>query len=232
LSTESDGFYVRVSPTGRKWFEYRYRFEIAPQEYTRRRYVLGEYPVMSLGQARQKHREARALVGQGIDVALERKRARPNTSDALTVSDLADRYVEEYAKARKRSWKEDKRILHRNVVPLWGTKRVREVDRQDVFDLLHHCRKRGMKAGANRILAITRKMFNWAVEQGLLEEAPTRGVKSTEPEFSQRGVDPRILTDDEVSVFLKSLNHSSRFRPSRGFNARSHLSEKVRFAVR
>jgi hypothetical protein len=55
----------------------------------------------------------------------------------MTVRQLADDYLEKYAKPRKRSWQEDERILERDVLPAWG----REESHQD------HAARRDRPAG-------------------------------------------------------------------------------------
>ncbi len=60
--------YLHIAKSGKR--TWRYRFKIAGTEST---YVLGEYPLMSLEQARAARIEARELVKQGINPAQERK---------------------------------------------------------------------------------------------------------------------------------------------------------------
>ena len=128
---EKTGFGVRVTPKGKKTFIYMYRFGGKA-----RRLTLGAYPKISLAEAHRKYAEAKEKVESGIDpgviVVAERKEERK----APTVANLASKYIEEWAMPRKRSWKTDKRILEKDILPEWGQRKVKDVTRSDVKNLL------------------------------------------------------------------------------------------------
>ncbi len=92
------GLGVRLSPKGRKSWNYMFRFDGKA-----RRLTLGTYPAMSLASARVKHANAKELLAKGTDPAarqLEHKRAE---RDAETVNDIAEEYLEKWARPTKRS---------------------------------------------------------------------------------------------------------------------------------
>ena len=90
---------MRVSPAGRKTFVYLYRFEGLA-----RRMTLGVYPRMSLATARGKQGRARLLLEkEGRDPGAEQMRVKRADRDSPSVQDLADIYIEKWAKPRKRS---------------------------------------------------------------------------------------------------------------------------------
>ena len=103
--TKTPRFGIRVSYNGtRTWFV----FDKDLQTGKRRRVALGRYPEVKLSDARKLalgHKHAMAV--EKRDPVAERK-ARKN---ALTFKQLAGVYVEQHAKAYKRSWKQDERIL-------------------------------------------------------------------------------------------------------------------------
>ena len=59
------------------------------------------------------------------------------------MAELVRRYVKEYAEPRKRSWKDDRRILHREVLPLWRHHLAVDIRRRDVRDLVDAVARRG-----------------------------------------------------------------------------------------
>ena len=83
----------------------------------------------------------------------ERKEER----DAPTVAALADEYLEKWAKPRKRSWREDTRILQKDVLPAWGHRKAKDITRRDVIGLLDDIVDRGAGIMANRTLATIRR---------------------------------------------------------------------------
>ncbi len=94
------GLGIRVSPAGLKTFIFMYRHDRVA-----RMMSLGNYPNISLGDARLKLAEAKKKLENGIDpgkVYVEHKRKELN---AETVGDLAEEYLEKYARPNKRSVK-------------------------------------------------------------------------------------------------------------------------------
>jgi hypothetical protein len=68
----------------------------------------------------------------------------------------------------KRSADEDERILNVEVLPRWRDWSVRELTRRDVRMLVHRVAERA-PIMANRVLAVIRKMLNFAVDHDCIE---------------------------------------------------------------
>jgi integrase len=194
---EGNGFGVRVTPRGVKSFVYLYRFEGKP-----RRLTLGTYPSITLADAHQAHAEAVKKLEQGIDPGAEAVAERGEERLAPTVATLTDEYLEKWAKPRKRSWREDERILKKDVLPEWGRRKVREITRRDVIRLLDRIVDRGAGIMANRTLATIRKMFNFAVSRDIVPVSPCLAVRS--PAQEQRR--DRVLTTDEIRALWHGLD--------------------------
>ena len=196
--TDYPGFGVRVSPAGRKSFVYLYRFKGLP-----RRMTFGVYPRISLATARARYGKARELLEEkdrdpGAE-QIDTKRAR---RDAPTVEDLADEYIERWAKPRKRSWKEDQRKLKRDVCPVIGRKKAEAVTRRDIRDILDALMDRGAPIAANRTLAVMRKMFRWGVSVDLLPHNPCEAIQAPAEE-NQRD---RVLDEAEIKILWTQLD--------------------------
>src|SRR5438094_1348797 len=104
-----------------------------------RRLKLGHYPLLSVADARTKAKEVLAAVTQGDDPAAEKREAR----EAATFAEVVAEYMERHAKAKKRSWREDQRILERNVLPSWRSRRARDITARDVRTLVDGIVDRG-----------------------------------------------------------------------------------------
>jgi integrase len=193
---EGNGFGVRVTPRGVKTFVYLYRFEGKP-----RRLTLGTYPKMSLAEAHEAHAVAKKKVEKGIDPGAEAVTEREEERQAPTVATLVEEYLEKWAKPRKRSWREDQRILQRDVLPVWGQRKAREITKRDVLRLLDGIVDRGAGIMANRTLAVVRKMFNFAVGRDIVSVSPCLSVRAPAAE-QQRD---RVLTTDEIRALWHSL---------------------------
>jgi len=192
------GFGVRVTPKGIKSFVYLYRFEGLA-----RRMTIGRYPQLSLSKARLKYASAKAaLDDKGIDPGRGLVEGRAASRIAPTVIQLVDEYIEKWAMPRKRSWKEDKRLLAHDVIPVLGRKKAAEVTRRDIRLLLDGIIDRGAPITANRVLAVVRKMFRFAVSRDIVPNNPCEAVEAPAKEASR----DRVLSEPEIQTLWQSLN--------------------------
>lgn len=194
------GLGVRVSPKGRKTWVYLYRFDGKA-----RRMGFGTYPAVSLASARVQHSKAKEALSKGIDPgarAIERKQAERN---AESVADLIEEYLEKWAKPRKRSAAEDERILRKDVEPVWGRRKAKDITRRDVITLLDGIVERGSPIQANRTLAVVRKMYNFAIARDIVDATPVAMVKAPAKE-NQRD---RVLSAEEIRTFWKGLDEAA-----------------------
>ena len=160
------GLCLRVMPTGVRSWTFRYR----PKDSTSfKRLSLGRYPEVGLALARQRAQEKRVKVSGGGDPQGERKAKR--AASALTFDSLANDYLERYAKAHKKSWANDALYLRAHVRPAWGSRPANRLTRADAAGLLDTIAKTA-PTSANRTQSILSRLFNWAIESGLLEVNP------------------------------------------------------------
>jgi integrase len=187
-------FALRVTASGhRSWVcFYRHKGDL-------RRYTLGPYPQLGLGDARQKAKEILRRAAKGEDPAAEKNRERK----AETFRELAERYLEEHAKAKKRSWRADRNIIHKDLIPRFGSRKAAEITRRDILEMLKAIKGRGAAIQSNRTLEIARKLFNWAIGEELVESSPCDRVPKLSPE-NQR---TRVLSAGEIRTLWTTLDN-------------------------
>ncbi len=197
-------FGVRVNKTC-KSFILLYSFHNHP-----RRLTLGNYPDLSLAEARAKAAQAVELLKQGVDpgqkkiVELVEYRTSPTFEEAV-VSYL------EWAEKNKKSWREDERMLRTEFVPHLGRTKIGDVRRKQVMALLDEKAKTA-PVQANRLLAVIRKMFNFCVEREILDATPLVQIKKVAKETPRE----RSLNRHELVWFFHqlagaSLSQNTRF---------------------
>lgn len=194
------GLGIRVSPQGRKSWIFMYMF--GP---TARMMTLGVYPEVGLADANLKRSKARSALAMGIDPGSGLVEANKANREALTVADLVEEYLELWARPRKRSAKEDERMLRKDVIPAMGTRKAKDIKRRDILTMLDTMIARGCTTTANRTLAVTRKMFQFAVGRDILEISPCHDIHAPAPE-NQRD---RILADDEILALWVGLDKAN-----------------------
>lgn len=194
------GLGVRVSPAGRKTFIWMYRFNGKPRMMT-----LGAYPRVGLATARLKAAQAREKLHQGQDPGEELLQTKARNRTALTIEGLANEFIELWSKPRKKSWKEDERILKKDIISEWGRRKAKDIKRRDIILLLDEIVERGAPIQANRALAVIRKMLNFGVERGILEATPCVSIRAPAKENRK----DRVLNETEIKGFWRGLANAN-----------------------
>ncbi|MDA9976071.1 site-specific integrase [Alphaproteobacteria bacterium] len=214
---EIKGFGVRCQRQAKN-FILKYRFDGRQRWFT-----IGRYgSPWTVGGARDRAKALLGMVAEGDDPSLTRdsNKARP------TVSDLCDRYLDEYAAHHKKasSAKTDRSNIDNHVRPLLGKLFVAEVTVADIeaFKLAVRTGKtaRGSKKDqrggstvtggtgvANRCLALVSKMFNLA-ERWSLRPSNANPVKYVE-RYPENAFE-RFLSNDELVRLAETLEAAKR----------------------
>ncbi len=196
--TQCKGLYLRSYASGTMVFIHRYwikgRERLVRLEGLELNTKSTERAISSaLHTARAKVSEQKEQARQGNDPALERDLKARQIAAMPTIADFADTYIKMYAKPRKKSWKEDKRLLDVDVIPLLGVSPMDKVTRSHLIALLDRKQQAGAEVTRNRLLSLLSKFFNFAIERGVLENNPASKIKRTKEK--SRG---RVLTEDEM----------------------------------
>lgn len=197
---------MRVAPTGRKSWVYMFRHDGRARMMT-----LGKFPEMSVEAAHSAVAKAMDTHAHGEDPAAPLVDARRAERAAETVDELVEQYLELYARPRKRSADRDEALLRRNVLPFWENRKVLRLRRQDCAALLDRIVVRA-PVQANRTHSVLSKMFNWAVERGILEQSPLKGLRAPVKESKGR---ERCLDDHELRRMLTRLDKASACEATR-----------------
>jgi len=195
------GLALRVTPSGAKTWTLRYRVE-GGRKGRLRRLTLGSYPAVSLVKARKAAAHALGQIATThADPATLKRAARLGE----TVADLAKEYLARHAKRHKRSWREDDRILNTTILPAWRTRKVKELTRRDVRELVETVLDRGAPIMANRTLALVRTMLNFALARDWIDANPAARIPKPGAEKSRE----RVLSDEEIRLVWQACADES-----------------------
>jgi integrase len=195
------GLYLIIQPSGVKSWALRYRHAGYSRKLT-----IGRLPVFDLAEARAKAREALQAIAAGQDPARDKRETRQKSRSDEPARDLVAaqietflaRYVRPNNKPRVATQVE--RRLRNHVLPAWGTKRVQDVARRDVVELLDAIVDAGAPATANKVLQTLRTFFNWLTDRSVLQASPCARVKPPAPNTSR----DRVLSDDELGLLWRA----------------------------
>jgi integrase len=190
------GMGIRVSEGGVRTFILITRFP--GHRYPARR-SLGEYPTVTLEQARDKARLWIELVHRGIDPATEEERLRlaEQRRRADTFGSIADDFIREKLPGERKGW-EVAQDLQRVFIPILGNRPIVEITARDIVEIIKPVARRAPYA-AHNCLGHVRRLYNWAIAQNIygIETSPVDRLKP-KMIIGKRESRTRILDDDEL----------------------------------
>jgi integrase len=190
--TDGGGLYLEVSPTGGKWWRFRYRFEGKEK-----RLSLGVYPDVPLAGgkdkagnwiegAREKRDQARRLIAAGVDPSEARKAQKSARADRAANSFEA--VAREWHAKHSQNWVAHHgdriiRRLERDVFPWLGGRPIAEIKAPELLAAMRRIESRGALETAHRALANCGQIFRYAVATGRAERDPSGDLRGALPPF-------------------------------------------------
>ena len=201
------GLFLIVHPSGQKIWRVIYA-----RAGLRKLYRLGDYPAMSLLEARSARLEVRRLVAAGGDPQHERTTAKEARLErnGQTVAALARNY---HAQQAKHAWSGTTgynflKRLERHIIPAIGAKPITLVTRNTIIDLLVHVRDVSGPAEANATRQLLDALFNEWLDRGLIVANPVaRLAKRTRT--PDRQPQPAALTIEQARDVLWAMETST-----------------------
>ena len=191
------GFSVRVYPSGKRSFFFRYRVG-GGRGAAIREPKIGDYGPITVDQARGLAKDWAAEVRRGGDPSEARQMQR----NAPTMSELFDRYLAAAQKRKKASsLRNDTRMIEKQLRPKFGRLKVQDVTRKQVR--AYHEALAETPYEANRRLALLSKLFSFAADE--LEwiasgDHPVKGIQKFN-EVARR----RYLSQTEMARLGQAL---------------------------
>jgi integrase len=200
FDSQIPGFGIRVTERSteecRGSFVLVTRYPGSPNPAPRR---IGDYPVMSLSEAREIAREWRRDIAKGIDpkekaaeAEREKQRLRANTFGAAFATFAGDHLK------TLRTGAAVEASVKNHVFPALESRPMREIRRSEILSLINRLKKESPIA-ANRVLAYLKKFFAWALENELIDDSPAASIKRPTAEKDRER--ERVLADWEIRAF-------------------------------
>ncbi|WP_428235485.1 tyrosine-type recombinase/integrase [Gracilimonas sp.] len=175
------GLGLRVTPTGRKSFVYRYWYDGKSKRFT-----IGTYPTISLSEARKQAEKLHQEVSQGNDPHREKKERKEDKP--ITFKEAVESYKKHHLPTLKESTKADyeARITHllkgegkkktTKSRGLDGSRYIKNIKRHEIIDMLREIGK-DAPTQANRLQAILSGIFKQAMNREWVDSNIASGIK-------------------------------------------------------
>lgn len=168
------GLSLLVRPSGAKLWQYRYQID---GKY--RTVSYGQYPFVTLKQARELHQADRALWQQGI-CPMEHRKAQEQT-EQLTFKVAAERWREHWkAGVEEKTDREVWRRLEIDVFDEIGNIPVAEIEASHVRECIKKIEKRGAGEMAGRQLQKCKQIMRYAMAHDMIKHNPIADMKPSD----------------------------------------------------
>jgi integrase len=195
--TYQRGLVLRVQPTGQKSWKAVYSRGGRP-----RWYHIGDASAVGLADVRRIAAKIMLAVAEGKDPVAERMAERGSG----TFAELAERYVEQHAKRKNKSWRQADALVRKHLLPRWGKLNAKSITRSDVRAMMSRIEKPVL---ANQVKAAASAIFSWAVKQEIVAVNPCHKVDGNEVQSRER-----VLSDSEVPQFWRAFDSAGLVRSS------------------
>ncbi|HEY0013270.1 MAG TPA: integrase arm-type DNA-binding domain-containing protein [Allosphingosinicella sp.] len=167
-----NGLRLRVGAGGTKTWIFRAR--TGGQTINKK---LGSYPGMDLTDARTAALKLVAAIARG------------GSADAVerTFGAVAEHWIKKVAKPKNDSWRLQERRLEMHVLPAWRDRKIVDIRRVDVRDLLERLEGAVLP---NRVLSLVKTIFRFALSRDWIVVSPVEGIRKPQAEHER----DRVLT--------------------------------------
>lgn len=193
FDAKTPGLSIRLSPTGHRAFYFARRIN---GRY--RRMKIGDFPGVTVEQARKQATKIAGEIASGNDPATDRQTRR----GMLTLGELWSLYREHHAKPRcSQSTLDVDEYCYNAELEKWKSRKLDAISTAEV-KRLHANIGKDREAMANKVIRLLRRLYRYAAKHyDFNEPLPTRSV-----EFFREESRERFLSPDEMKRFLKAVD--------------------------
>jgi len=195
---DGEGMYLLVTGSGKYWrLDYRLHGR-------RNTLSLGKYPDVSLKLARERRREAREQLAEGIDP--QTRRLAKRKQDDETFATVAEAWLENESS----KWSAHHQLTTRNrlenyLLPTLGSTPIRKIEPPDILLALRRIEARGNLDTAHRIKSICSRVFKYAIATGAALSDPCRDLShALKPSRGQHFA--TIVEPKKVGELLRAID--------------------------
>ncbi len=199
---DGGGLYLHVKPTGKVW---RYAFKFEKKQKTM---TFGNFPDLSIREARDKHQEARNILAKGmnpVEHRQEQQAFRIATNENSFESVALEWFVKFTADQSEGHRQRNKRRLEKHVFPYIGQSPIAELEPPDILKCLQRIEKQGILETAHRVKQLIGQIFRYAVATGKATRDQTADLKGALPPAKKQNF-AAIKDPQEVGELMRAMD--------------------------
>ena len=188
------GLNLRVDPSGRKYWIFRYWENKKEHQIS-----LGPYPDLSLKDARIKRDELQTTRAKGEAISLRSVKVPQSFVDLanewmrVRMKNKAERYIESIVQR-----------LNKYIFPAFGNVCIKEITSRDILNLCRRIESSGYDETARRVKALISQIFRFAIASGWAENDPTLALMGALAPRNNKHY--ATLTDpSEIAILMRAM---------------------------
>ena len=194
--TDGRGLQLRITSRGKRTWSLQYRFNGRMLKTT-----IGEWPAVSVSDARKLADAERLKLAQGVDPQTEKKNAKHKGLSFQSAWEMFDAlYISE---KKPKTAKEYRRSAQADILPRFKHLALKDVTKADIVALIDSIHKRA-PVMANRTLALISKFYSWCLGKDYVERNLALGI----PKVREQSRD-RVLTLEELRTIYSAAKKLS-----------------------
>ncbi len=195
--SDSHGLNARLSVAGAITFFYRYRWLGKPVQLT-----IGEYPIISLAQARDRRQQFRTWLSDGYDPRQKAMLEMNEKVTALTVEEAYDYWVKHYCVPEGIiKIYENQKSFEKHIKPVIGNAIVDQTTKRHWLDLFDGM---GRMVITGEMLSLMKRVFRFCSNRDVIKSNPLEALRKSDVGVAAKMADRR-LTDAEIKTVWDTL---------------------------
>lgn len=205
---DGGGLFLVVRPTGKKIFKLRYKINGRDTEKS-----IGEYPVVSLANARKKSIEIKEKLAMGVDINANEI---IKSDISFTFNDLAERYFEFKAKELSYDYIKKQRSRYNYFIkPTIGSIEADNISKREIIEAINNVpnantrstKKTDLRETMRIVLLLISSIFKYGLANDLTKNSVYMTIDAKAVIPKQEVVHYRSITDeDEFKALYRLLN--------------------------
>ncbi|MEZ5564338.1 MAG: tyrosine-type recombinase/integrase, partial [Gammaproteobacteria bacterium] len=197
------GLYLEVTPTGNRWWRFKYTF--GGKE---KRISLGVYPQITLKDARERRDEARRQLAHYIDPVVAKREAK--AARVASTENTFEAVAREWFAKRSAVWKQthSSKVIRRleiDVFPWLGPRPIAEIKATELLQVVRRIEDRGVIETAHRCLMNCGQVLRYAIATGRAERDLSQDLRGALAPYNEKHF-ATIVDPKQVGALMRAID--------------------------
>jgi integrase len=196
---DARGLFLFVTAAGGKLWRWKYRKDGAEKVM-----AFGKYPDVTLAQARERLREGRKILADGIDPMAQRRATKTGTQNSF--ENVAAKWLDHWQVGKSpRHVAYVRRRMSADILPELGARPIAEIEAPELVIMVKKIEDRGAGDLAKRALQTTGQVFRYAVANGYAKRNPASDIKPSDILKATRKINYARVGVKELPLLLRAI---------------------------